>query len=159
MHIGHVVYRKLLMEWHLKTFNELTVQELYGVLQLRSEVFVVEQTCVYQDIDGTDESSYHLFCIDGSVIVAYARIIPPGINYETASIGRVVVKRTHRRTELGKTLMLKSIHAVEELFSSDKITISAQLYLKRFYNQLGFAEVGEPYPEDDIPHIKMKYGS
>ncbi len=147
------------MEWYLKSFNELNVNELYGVLQLRSEVFVVEQTCVYQDMDGTDQKSFHLFCVNGSDVVACARIIPPGINYETASIGRVVVKKSHRGTELGKTLMRKAINAVDELFNSKKITISAQLYLNRFYNELGFTEVGEVYPEDDIPHIKMKYSS
>lgn len=159
MYVGDVVNWKLLMEWYLRSFSELSVIELYGVLQLRSEVFVVEQACVYQDMDGTDQKSFHLFCVSGSVIVACARIIPPGINYETASIGRVVVKKTNRGTELGKTLMHKAVNAVNELFNTNKITISAQLYLKRFYNELGFVEVGEPYPEDDIPHIKMKYGS
>lgn len=144
------------MKWSIKKFEELSVQELYAILQLRSKVFVVEQNCPYQDMDNTDQVSFHLFCKDADKCIAYARLIPAGITYAETSIGRVVVDPEYRRKDLGKVLMVKAIENCNHLFNSTHITISAQLYLLRFYNELGFKEVGETYLEDNIPHIKMK---
>lgn len=143
------------MRWLVKKFDDLTNLELYSILQLRSEVFVVEQNCVYQDMDTIDESAFHLFGTEEQKIVAYARLIPPGISYSTASIGRVVVSNTIRSKGIGKELMKEAINETEILFKTTSITISAQQYLNRFYNELGFKEVGDTYLEDNIPHIKM----
>lgn len=139
----------------IKTFSELTLQELYRILQLRSEVFVVEQDCVYQDIDGKDEKSLHVLGIKNNQIVAYTRIFKPGDYFEYASIGRVVVSKNERAFKYGYDIMKVSIEAIETYFNEKKIKISAQAYLKSFYNNCGFIEYGEEYLEDDIPHIAM----
>ncbi len=144
------------MNWVVKTFEELSKSELYSILQLRAEVFVVEQNCAYQDMDGTDQKSIHLFGIENDKVLAYARLIPPGISYETASIGRVVVSPSIRSKGTGKELMKQAIQNIEILFKTKSITISAQEYLMKFYNELGFKETGSTYLEDNIPHIKMK---
>jgi len=144
------------MNWVVKTFEELSNSELYSILQLRSEVFVVEQNCAYQDLDGTDQKSIHLFGVENDKVLAYARLIPPGISYETASIGRVVVSTSIRSKGAGKELMKQAIQNIEILFKTKNITISAQEYLIKFYNDLGFKETGNTYLEDNIPHIKMK---
>lgn len=144
--------------WHIKTFEALTVNELYAILKLRSEVFVVEQNCVYLDSDGKDPLALHLFGEYEGKIVAYSRLFKPGISYDTASIGRVVVSADYRNKKWGKDLMLQSILAIENHFGVSKITISAQLYLKKFYESLGFIPSSEMYLEDDIPHIKMIKG-
>ncbi len=144
------------MKWITKSFRELTVDELYGILQLRAKVFVVEQNCPYQDLDDTDKKSWHLYGEENGKIVAYARLIPQNINYPEASIGRVVVDPSVRGRNVGKELMITGINECEELFKTSKITISAQSYLKKFYNELGFKETGEEYLEDNIPHMKMK---
>lgn len=156
MYISNVVNRKLLMKWNLKSFESLTVHELYAILQLRSKVFVVEQNCPYQDMDDTDKKALHLFAVDNNKAIAYARLIPPGISYEQASIGRVVVDPDQRGLALGKQLMKEAIKQIQKNFNTSDITISAQLYLLKFYNELGFKETGETYLEDNIPHIKMK---
>jgi ElaA protein len=144
------------MNWILKTFDELSVHELYAVLQLRSKVFVVEQNCAYQDMDDTDKLSLHLFLLENGKAMACARLMPPGISYEQAGIGRVVVDPEKRGTETGKALVREATKQVKEKFKTENITISAQLYLLKFYKGLGFNEVGETYLEDNIPHIKMK---
>ncbi|MEL1242260.1 GNAT family N-acetyltransferase [Flavobacterium flavipallidum] len=144
--------------WHIKTFEALTVNELYALLKLRSEVFVVEQNCVYLDIDGKDPLALHLFGEFENQIVAYTRLFKPGISYDSASIGRVVVASDYRNKKWGKDLMLQSILAIENHFGVAQITISAQLYLKKFYELLGFVQSSEMYLEDDIPHIKMIRG-
>lgn len=144
------------MIWITKKFDELNVHELYGILQLRSKVFVVEQNCAYQDLDDVDKKCWHLFGTQNESIIAYARLIPQNINYPEASIGRVVTDHALRGNKIGKELMKLSIQKCEELFSTKQITISAQCYLKKFYNECGFTEVGEEYLEDNIPHIKMK---
>jgi ElaA protein len=146
------------MSWTLKLFDELTSTEVYDILQLRSEVFVVEQTCAYQDIDNLDKIAYHLYFTEKNIIIAYARLLPAGVSYDTPAIGRVIVKQTHRKRNFGKQLMEKAKEEVLKLFGTDKITISAQMYLKKFYNEIGFKEIGSEYLEDDIPHIKMKSG-
>lgn len=139
----------------LKRFNELSVAELYDLLQLRSEVFVVEQNCVYQDLDGKDEKALHLLGIYNNKIVAYSRLFAPGYYFDNASIGRVVVDEQYRKNKWGHSLMEESIKAVKEAFNTEAITISAQLYLKKFYESHGFIQDGREYLEDGIPHIKM----
>ncbi len=143
------------MEIRIKTFNQLTTQELYNLLQLRSEVFVVEQNCVYQDIDGKDKHALHVLGYKNNSLVAYTRIFKPGEYFEEASIGRVVVKEKERHNKYGYDIMNTSIEAIKEHYNQDKIRVSAQTYLKTFYNNLDFNEVGEEYLEDGIPHINM----
>ncbi|MBL7886329.1 MAG: GNAT family N-acetyltransferase [Flavobacterium sp.] len=146
----------LTVKWQIKRFNELSTLELYSLLQLRSEVFVVEQNCVYQDIDGKDEKAIHLLGELDGILVAYARMFQPNDYFEQASIGRVIVKPSHRELKLGHDLMYHAINAIKEKFGETKITISAQLYLKKFYQSHGFVPTSEMYLEDDIPHIEMK---
>ncbi len=143
------------MEFIVKSFNEFSIHELYEILQLRSEVFVVEQDCVYQDVDGKDQKSLHVFGFKNDKIVAYTRIFKPGDYFKNASIGRVVVASKERKYGYGHDLIKASIEAVKTHFKVDKITISAQVYLKKFYESHGFKQVGEEYLEDGIPHIKM----
>ena len=144
-----------MIAFSVKTYNDLSKDELYALLQLRSEVFVVEQDCVYQDIDGKDQKALHVLGFKNDVLVAYTRIFSPGDYFENASIGRVIVKETERKNEYGYDLMKVSIDAVNHHFKVSEITISAQTYLKKFYNNLGFQQVGEGYLEDGIPHIRM----
>ncbi|MGG5485893.1 GNAT family N-acetyltransferase [Meridianimaribacter flavus] len=140
-----------------KTFQELTTQELYDILQLRSEVFVVEQDCVYQDIDGKDQKALHVLGYKNNVVVAYTRIFKPGDYFEKASIGRVVVAKKERQHKYGYDIMEASIQAIKEHYNETDIKISAQCYLNKFYNNLGFKAIGEDYLEDGIPHIAMVY--
>ncbi len=142
----------------VKTFDQLETEELYRLLQLRSEVFVVEQDCVYQDIDGKDQKALHVIGYKNENIVAYTRVFKAGDYFDNASIGRVVVKENERQHNYGYDIMKASIEAVKSYFNDDVIKISAQTYLKRFYNRLQFFEVGEEYLEDGIPHIQMIYG-
>lgn len=144
------------LKWKIKRFEALSLKELYDLLQLRAEVFIVEQNCVYQDIDGKDGKALHLIGDNNGEIVAYARLFKPKDYFEEASIGRVVVKETYRDKKLGHILMREAIDAIQSHFSATKITISAQLYLKKFYESHGFATIGEMYLEDDIPHIEMR---
>ncbi|CAH8286593.1 ElaA protein [Mariniflexile fucanivorans] len=139
----------------VKTFSELSLQELYSILQLRSEVFVVEQDCVYQDIDGKDEKALHVLGFKNDKIIAYTRIFKPGDYLEFACIGRVVVSKNERAFKYGYDIMKVSIEAIETRFKEHKIKISAQAHLKSFYNNCGFKEIGEEYLEDNIPHIAM----
>ena len=138
-----------------KTFKELTTKELYDLLQLRSEVFVVEQDCVYQDLDGKDEKALHVIGKKDNKIVAYTRVFKPGDYFENASIGRVVVSKNERQHKYGYDIMKASINTIKEHFNETTIKLSAQTYLKKFYNNLGFKEIGEEYLEDGIPHIAM----
>lgn len=139
----------------IKSFKELTLKELYDLLQLRSEVFVVEQDCVYQDVDGKDKKALHVLGYKNDNLVAYTRIFKAGDYFEEASIGRVVVRENVRKFKYGYAIMNASIEAIKDNFVETVIRISAQTYLKRFYNELGFFEVGEDYLEDGIPHINM----
>lgn len=138
-----------------KTFKELSTDELYAILQLRSEVFVVEQNCVYQDIDYQDQKALHVMGYKQDVLVAYTRLFKPGDYFEYASIGRVLVKAGERHLKYGYDIMEASINAIEERYNKTEIKISAQTYLRRFYNNLGFTQVDEDYLEDGIPHIGM----
>ncbi|MEO6405445.1 MAG: GNAT family N-acetyltransferase [Ferruginibacter sp.] len=143
------------LEWKCKHFDELTAKELYKILRLRSEVFVVEQNCVYLDIDNKDLESYHLAGYDGKDLVAYARLLAPGVAFKEASIGRVATHPTFRKTGAGKQLLTQAIDACLILFPTKEIKIGAQLYLKKFYTDFGFTQSSELYLEDGIPHIEM----
>lgn len=143
------------MEWKIKRFDDLTIRELYSILELRNKVFVVEQECIYQDCDGKDLSSYHLFAIENNEVLAYLRILDKGISYDEISIGRVVVNKIHRGKDLGKKAMEKAIEYINDIYGKSKIRISAQVYIKDFYKSLGFEDVSNVYLEDDIPHIEM----
>ena len=143
------------MKFLVKNFKELTLNELYAIFQLRAEVFVVEQDCVYQDLDFKDQKALHVFGLKNDKIIAYTRIFKPGDYFKEASIGRVVVKDTERKFGYGHDLMKASITAIITEFNTQEITISAQVYLKIFYETHGFTKVGEEYLEDGIPHIEM----
>lgn len=142
-------------EFKIKRFNELSLSELYKVLQVRAEVFVVEQNCVYQDIDGKDEKALHVLGLFEGEIAAYSRLFGQGDYFDNASIGRVVVNPKFRDRKWGHDLMAASISGIQEHYNTSAITISAQLYLKKFYEGHGFVQDGEQYLEDDIPHIRM----
>lgn len=144
------------LNWEVKPFCALSALEIYSVLKLRSEVFVVEQNCVYQDIDSKDQKALHLIASMDSSTVAYARLFRAGDYFAESSIGRVVVSEKFRSLNLGHELMEKAIRAIEEHFHTKSITISAQLYLQKFYEKHGFVVTSETYLEDDIPHIQMK---
>lgn len=144
------------VQWQIKSFEALSVNELYDILRLRSEVFVVEQNCVYLDIDKKDKLALHLFGKFEGKIVAYSRLFNAGISFKNASIGRVVVDANYRSKKFGHDLMREAIAGIMIHFSERKITIGAQLYLKKFYESHGFVQTGEVYLEDDIPHIEMK---
>ena len=144
------------ISWKIKSFNELSLNELYSLLKLRSIVFVVEQNCVYQDIDGKDEKALHLIGEYNNEIVAYARLFKSGDYFENASIGRVVIHPEARDKKFGHEMMRQAIAGIETYFKETKITISAQLYLQKFYESHGFLKTSDVYLEDDIEHIEMK---
>lgn len=142
--------------WEIKSFHALSVYELYDMLRLRSEIFVVEQNCVYLDLDGKDKIALHLLGKVEGEIVAHARLFKPGISFDNASIGRVTVDLKHRDKKWGHELMREAIIGIQHNFGEGKITIGAQLYLKKFYESHGFVQTSKMYLEDDIPHIEMK---
>lgn len=144
-----------MLKIQVKPFKELSTQELYDILRLRSEVFVVEQDCVYQDIDGKDQNALHILGFKNDKIVAYTRIFKPNDYFEEASIGRVVVAKNERNHQYGYGIMKASIEAIKNHFNETTIKISAQVYLKDFYNNLGFKAIGDEYLEDNILHIGM----
>ena len=143
------------IDWSLKKFEDLSALELYEILRLRSEVFVVEQNCVFLDMDDKDQFSQHLQGrIDGQ-LAAVVRILPPRLAYDEPSIGRVVSSPKFRRKGVGIELMKTAIEKTISLYGAVPIKIGAQLYLKKFYESFGFLQCSETYLEDDIPHIKM----
>ncbi|WP_375326153.1 GNAT family N-acetyltransferase [Flagellimonas sp. GZD32] len=146
------------MQVFVKNFDELTNSELYQLLRLRSEVFVVEQDCVYQDVDNKDQKALHVLGIKNGELVAYTRIFKPGDYFKNASIGRVVVNQDQRKFGLGKQIMQASLAAIEQKFPNQTIEISAQSYLLKFYSELGFNAFGDEYLEDGIPHKRMVRG-
>ncbi|MBS1742944.1 MAG: GNAT family N-acetyltransferase [Bacteroidetes bacterium] len=146
------------VQWTYKSFNELSLTELYSILQLRSEVFVVEQHCPYLDADDKDQPSFHLCGWLNNKLVAYARILPPGIAFHEASIGRVSTALSFRRHGAGKMLMQRAIEHTIQQFPGAGIQIGAQSYLLRFYSELGFNSTHDEYLEDGIPHTHMIYG-
>ena len=139
----------------IKTYNQLSLADLYYILQLRSVVFVVEQDCVYQDVDGKDQKALHVIGKINNIIIAYTRIFKPSDYFKEASIGRVVVAKNLRHFNYGSEIMEASIDAIKKNFNTNEIKISAQLYLKGFYNSFGFKTTGSSYLEDGIPHIAM----
>ena len=145
------------IDWRWSSFQQLPVNSLYAVLKLRQEVFVVEQNCVYQDLDDIDQQSWHLLGVakNSDKLLAYARLVPPGLKYSEPSIGRVVSSPAARRSGLGRQLMTEMIAHTAEQYPGAAIRISAQQYLEKFYASLGFKQVSEMYLEDDIPHIEM----
>lgn len=143
------------IHWHTKAFEELTLDELYDIMQLRINIFVVEQNCPYPELDGKDKNCLHVFATQGGKVVAYARIVPPGLSYKEISIGRVVVHADHRKDGLGRILIDLTLEKIEEEFSVQPIQIGAQTYLKKFYSSFGFEPVSEEYLEDGIPHVDM----
>ena len=145
-----------MINWSFKKFDDLTPNELYSALQLRNEVFVVEQNCVFQDADNKDQGSHHLLGWQKEILVAYSRIVPRGIAYDSfPSIGRVVTSPKMRRTGIGKILMEQSIEELQKLLGKGPIKLGAQLYLKKFYESFGFTQSSEVYMEDGIQHIEM----
>jgi ElaA protein len=149
-----------MISFRCKPFHELTVAQLYAIITLRIEVFVVEQNCPYQDCDGLDPLSWHLMGFDDNdKIVAYTRLMPKGIAYEHhASLGRVVTSQKVRKSGVGSLLMKKALEQMEQLFPNENIKIGAQSYLRDFYENLGFVVSGEGYLEDGIPHFPMVRG-
>jgi len=144
-----------MIHWSLKKFDDLTPQELYVILQLRNEVFVVEQQCIFQDADGKDPLCFHIMGMDGATLAAYTRLVPPGISYTEPAIGRVVTAAPARSRGLGRELMKYSIDQCHALFGARDIRIGAQVYLQKFYTSLGFRPIGEIYLEDGIQHVEM----
>jgi ElaA protein len=147
-----------MLTWIFKPFTELSLTELYNIMRLRQQVFIVEQNCPYLDADGKDLKSYHLMGYAGNDLVAYSRIVKPGVSYDEVSIGRVVSSTNHRGKAYGKELMAESIKQIEKLYGPVPVRIGAQQYLQKFYESFGFVRQGEPYMEDGIPHIIMLKG-
>lgn len=143
------------MKIEVKKFKELSVEEMYQILKIRSEVFIIEQRCIYQDIDGNDKKAMHVMGKNNNEIIAYTRILDSGDCYDFPSISRVVVKKKNRGEERGKGIMKESIKYIVEELKEKTIVLAAQKYLEKFYRELGFIAEGEEYLEDEIPHQKM----
>lgn len=143
------------MVWKIKSFDQLSTDELYKILQTRVDVFVVEQNCPYPELDGYDQSALHLWAETDDEVLAYCRIFPPGIKYDEASIGRVLTKKNFRGLNLGKNLVKFALNTIEARYKITSVRISAQDYLLKFYSDFGFLDSGKKYLEDDIPHTEM----
>lgn len=143
------------MKWLTKKFEALSPQEIYKIWHIRELVFIVEQNCVYLDCDGKDLSAKHLMGFDGSRLVAYLRVTPPGSRFPEYSLGRILTHPDVRGTGIGKELMRRGIEYIKKNYGEQPIRISAQAHLKRFYSSFGFQQVSEEYLEDEIPHIEM----
>ena len=141
--------------WKIKSFDKLTIKELYAILKIRQEVFIVEQTCYYLDADGYDEKAIHIWGEKDEEIVAYCRIFEPKIKYPESSLGRVLTNPSYRNLKLGKVLLKIALNTIEVKFNTPNVRISAQYYLLRFYSEFGFISTGVEYLEDDIPHTEM----
>ena len=143
------------LQWSWKSFEQITKEELYEVLSFRQSIFVVEQKSWYQDADGLDNISLHLLLKENTFLVGYLRLIPPGKKYDTPSIGRIAIKENLRGNTIGSELVKRGIKKSSETYLTDSVTISAQNYLTKFYQNHGFTIQGEVYDEDGIPHVKM----
>lgn len=143
------------MKQYIKRFDELTPTELYEILKLRNAVFIVEQNSAYQDIDGLDETAYHMWHEDENGIAAYVRLLPPGVRFDDSVIGRVIAVR--RRSGVGSQIVRTAQSAVREVFGTDSVTIEAQVYAREFYEKLGFVQQSDEFDEDGIPHILMRW--
>ena len=146
-----------MLRWRFSPFDELTVREVHDLYQARVGVFVVEQTCPFQDVDGIDPACWHLLgrAAEGGPLLAYCRLVPPGVKYEEPSIGRVLTTREGRRTGAGRELMREALARADALWPGRTLRIGAQQYLEKFYGELGFIRASEPYDEDGIMHIEM----
>ena len=142
-------------DWRFARFEDLSPREIHDVYRLRAAVFVVEQECAFQDLDGADPQSWHLLGYRGDDLVAYSRLVPPGVKYEEPSIGRIITAQSVRRTGLGRTLVRESLARAGELWPGRAIRIGAQQRLERFYEEFGFVTASAPYDEDGIPHVEM----
>ena len=143
------------LQWSWKSFEQITKEELYEILSFRQSIFVVEQKSWYQDADGLDNISLHLLLKENTFLVGYLRLIPPGKKYDTPSIGRIAIKENLRGNAIGSELVKRGIKKSSETYLTDSVTISAQNYLTKFYQNHGFTIQGEVYDEDGIPHVKM----
>ena len=145
------------MNWHLKRFEELTTNELYEILRARAEVFVVEQTCIYQDCDLKDQKSWHLYSEENGEIVTYMRIIEKGVSYPEISMGRLLTRENHRKSGLSRQTIERGLDFVVNTLGESKIRVSGQLYMKEFYESMGFCTTSDVYLEDEIEHVEMLY--
>ncbi len=145
------------MEFKIKKFEELEVDELYDILRIRNEVFIVEQNCIYQDCDEKDLRAYHLYGVEDNKVIVYLRILEKGVSFDEISIGRVLVDKKYRGKGLAREILLKAIDFTHNKLNEKEIRISAQEYLVSFYKSLGFATISDMYLEDGIPHIEMIY--
>lgn len=144
-----------MIDWHFAAFGELTPRQIHDVYRLRVQVFIVEQNCVFQDVDGVDPQCFHLLGYSSGDLVAYARLLPAGVKFDEPSIGRVITAPSVRRTGLGRVLMREAMMRARELWPGQPLRIGAQAHLERFYNEFGFTKSGDPYDEDGIIHIEM----
>ena len=143
------------LKWQCLTFHSLTPVQLYSVLQLRSEVFVVEQACIYQDLDDLDQDAMHLVGYLDDQLVCYARLVPPSIKYEEPALGRIASSPSVRRSGYGRAVVSRAIEICQDIWPSEGIRISAQQRLENFYKEFGFKTVSTPYLEDGLPHVEM----
>lgn len=143
------------MKWYCKQFNELNVQEFHDILKLRIDVFVVEQNCIYHELDDKDQYALHVYAKDDEKIVAYSRVFQPGIYHKNAAFGRVVVAKKYRGKGIGYEIIKQSLAAVKANFNTTKVWISAQTHLKELYQSFGFIQISDNYLDDGIPHIDM----
>lgn len=143
------------MSWKIKSFNELSTHELYEILNIRTQVFVVEQECPYLEVDGKDVHAHHLYKEENGEVVAYARLLPAGVSYNEPSIGRVLVKEGHRRKGFASELMKRGLAFIRDEWGEQPVKIQAQEYLREFYGSFGFRAITETYLDDGIPHIDM----
>jgi len=147
------------VDWKLKKFDELSQEELYKIIKLRIEVFIIEQNCIYQDCDGKDINAYHLFSEEDGNVIACLRILNKGVSFDEVAIGRVIVDKAYRGKGIAKEMIRKAIAFIEEIIKERAIRISAQAHLEKFYGSFGFKKTSEVYMEDGIPHIQMLYVS
>jgi ElaA protein len=145
-----------LIDWRFAPFSDLSPNEVHDLYRLRVDVFIVEQNCVFQDVDGIDPQCWHLLGREGGELVAYCRFVPPGVKFAQPSIGRVITARSVRRTGMGRVLMREAMKRAERLWPGQLLRIGAQAHLERFYNEFGFTKSSEPYDEDGILHIEME---
>ena len=145
------------IRWHFAPFAQLTPQHVHDLYRLRAAVFIVEQDCVFQDVDGADPKCWHLLGYDGGELLAYCRLVPAGVKFPEPSIGRVITALPVRRTGMGRVLMAEAMKRARELFPGQALRIGAQAHLERFYNGFGFTKSSEPYDEDGILHIEMHH--